>query len=118
MDASPQFLLSFYGSPRLYAALSESSVLLSGFGMDKERQAKLMAIAFRRPFSDATQAQRDAVNMDDMNDTVVRCSECDAEYVLIYPTNASEENIGVYKRAIEQGMGRCGQHQPCIQINF
>ena len=78
----------------------------------------MAAIAFKKPFTVATQDRRDSIDMEQHDIYSVNCSRCQVEYVLIYPSDASEERVALYRQAVDRGMANCAHHPPFIEMNF
>ncbi len=77
-----------------------------------------MAIAFKKPFTPDTQPLRDSVDMSDKDQEEIPCGRCEAVYVLVYPRSSATDQKLQYSRAVQQGMGNCGEHPPWIRLNF
>ena len=75
----------------------------------------LIAIAFRRPLTPDSQEILDRMDISHMRQTVVRCSSCLQEYVLVHPATLSDEELERYTRNVQEHSGACGAHSACLE---
>lgn len=77
-----------------------------------------MVIAFRKPLTVETQKTFDDIDLTGTKQTVIACSLCKTEYVLIHPEDLEEATLKEYVRGVKMGMQNCKTHPPSFPLNF
>jgi hypothetical protein len=78
----------------------------------------MSALVYRRPLSEGNQNEFNGLDLRGTKQDVIKCAECQAEYVLIYPDGADDKRLARYRREVTANMGNCQHHQSRMQFMF
>lgn len=78
----------------------------------------MSALVYRRPLSDGNQNEFDALDLRGTKQDVIRCAQCQSEYVLIYPAAADDDLLARYRHEVMANMGNCEHHRSRMEFKF
>ena len=78
----------------------------------------MSALVYRRPLSEGNQNEFNGLDLRGTKQDVIKCDECQTEYVLIYPDGADDELLARYQHEVTANLGNCGNHISRMEFNF
>ena len=78
----------------------------------------MSALVYLRPLSNGNQNEFNGLDLRGTKQDVIKCAECQAEYVLIYPDAADDELLARYRREVTSNMRNCEKHISRMEFKF
>jgi hypothetical protein len=78
----------------------------------------MSALVYRRPLSEGNQNEFNGLDLRGTKQDVVKCANCQAEYVLLYPDGAGDELLARYRHEVTANMRNCAKHISRMEFKF
>lgn len=78
----------------------------------------MSALVYRRPLSKGNQTEFSGLDLRGTKQDLIKCAECQAEYVLIYPDAADDELLARYRHEVTANMRNCENHISRMEFRF